>query len=408
MQTNHRGILVVVGVFLLTSLALSGCGPKADAEPLLRDESSRGYEQGILPSLLTVDDAREAYEVWKTELLENCGEGVFRVRWSSDRPDATVSESMGYGMLLTVAQDDRLEFDGLWAYYQLAANQNGLMHWLRHGCDAHRETIYEEYPDDAASDADLDVAMALIMADCKWGGETYAPAARELLKAISDHEIIVEEESTVLLPGDNAWFVGQGGTCINPSYSTPAYYRVFADFVTDEGEQEKWTTLTHDTYAMLSANQNPNTGLLSNWSSLSGEQAACADVMHCPNEFAEDATRTAWRISTDYLWHGSGEAKAFLDTLTGWIASEGGTEGLQASYTLEGEEGSCSPPPGRFLTVGALASGAASSDAEMVNEFTEEMMALKDLDSREISLKAVYLLQLTGQFNSCGNRSPSP
>ena len=48
-------------------------------------------------------EARRAYEEWKEVHLEDCGNGVFRTRWENAKVDATVSEGIGYGMLLTVA-----------------------------------------------------------------------------------------------------------------------------------------------------------------------------------------------------------------------------------------------------------------------------------------------------------------
>ena len=134
--------------------------------------SGQPLPNGFKPTSVTPDDADAAYADWKTNHLEDCTGGVFRTRWETDKQDATVSEGIGYGMLLTVAHDEQAAFDGLWNYYKKASQSNGLMNWLRYGCDAHRDTKYGQYPDGAATDADLDAAMALIMAKCRWGTST--------------------------------------------------------------------------------------------------------------------------------------------------------------------------------------------------------------------------------------------
>ena len=78
-------------------------------------------------------------------------------------------------MILTVAHGDRAEFDGLWAYYK-SRSSGGLMGWKASGCDSTTDP-------NSASDADLDAAMGLIQAACKWGG-TYLTEATTLIAAI--------------------------------------------------------------------------------------------------------------------------------------------------------------------------------------------------------------------------------
>ena len=69
-------------------------------------------------------------------------------------------EGIGYGMLLAVYFDDKATFDGLWAYANIHLNAQGLMHW-RIGPDGN------VWGHNAATDADEDMALALIVADRK-------------------------------------------------------------------------------------------------------------------------------------------------------------------------------------------------------------------------------------------------
>jgi endo-1,4-beta-D-glucanase Y len=62
-----------------------------------------------------------------TEWIADCGGGLLRVEW--DTQSQTVSEGIGYGMLLAASWEDQATFDGLFAFYQSHLNANGLMNW---------------------------------------------------------------------------------------------------------------------------------------------------------------------------------------------------------------------------------------------------------------------------------------
>src|SRR5690606_36098459 len=170
-------------------------------------------------------DVVAPYEKWRTDTVTSEGAGGYlRVkRTPSDGNLAlgsTVSEGIAYGMLIAVYMNDQHLFDELWKYEQLYLTLNGLMHWY---IGAEGNVLGEG----AASDADEDMAWALIMADRQWGGGgtlsgTYIDIARDLIDKIWQHEII---DGKMLRPGD-----GWGGwSDANPSYFAPSYYRTFAE-----------------------------------------------------------------------------------------------------------------------------------------------------------------------------------
>src|ERR1019366_1586499 len=66
----------------------------------------------------------------------------------------TVSEGIGYGMLIAALMADKTLFDGLFGYYQADLDSNSLMNWT---CTGGTGTC----SGNAATDADQDVAMAL-------------------------------------------------------------------------------------------------------------------------------------------------------------------------------------------------------------------------------------------------------
>jgi endo-1,4-beta-D-glucanase Y len=368
---------------------------------------------GFGPATVTADDADAAYADWKTNHLEDCSGGVFRVRWETDKLDATVSEGIGYGMLLTVAHNEQTAFDGLWAYYKKGAQSNGLMNWMRYGCDAHRETKYGQYPDGAATDAELDAAMALVMAKCRWGtspsGLDYGSAATTLIGSIKANETGTDNGKAYLQPGDSTWFEQMGAGCLNPSYFAPGYYRAFAKFLTNQADKDFWNKLADDTYPIFTAGANGSTGLIKNWASSSGGTSACASSYTNPDDFGSDAARGPWRIATDYVWWGTTAAKSALDKMTGWVKGKG-IANIGLWYKTDGSTSS-HPDAAKHsvIDVGAFACGAVASDQATADLFAAEIKNLPTASGFEAgyfprSLRAIYLLLLTGQFTTCGGK----
>ncbi|OQX69331.1 MAG: hypothetical protein B6A08_05450 [Sorangiineae bacterium NIC37A_2] len=367
---------------------------------------------GFRPESVGLEDAREAYEVWKEIHLEDCGDGAHRVRWENAKLDATVSEGIGYGMLLTVAFDDREAFDGLLAYSKrMRVEGRALMHWLRYGCDAHWDTKYNDYPDNAASDGDLDVAMALIQASCRWGDNKYLEEAKPVIKDTKEHMFMEDNGKLVLQPGDSSWFDMMGGGCVNYSYFAPAYYREFAK-VTPE-DADFWNRAADDSYPLLAAASHPETGLVRNWGSAGGGDATagCHNAYIRSASYGDDAARTPWRIAVDYLWHGKTEAKAWNDKVTNWVKSVGIKNTVQW-YNLDGstDDEAPSPEDHTAINVGPFAVGAMTLDPETVESFAAELVAIPagegDHDGEYFPrmLKALSLLALAGKFDTCGGK----
>ena len=94
------------------------------------------------------------------------------------------SEGIGYGMLMMVyfsnnEKNYQTEFDKLWALYKAAEDKYGLMNWKIGNADPTQ--VWGEY---AATDAEVDVAAALIMASYQFGDETYLSEAKTLLQNV--------------------------------------------------------------------------------------------------------------------------------------------------------------------------------------------------------------------------------
>ena len=128
--------------------------------------------------------------------------GFLRVRRpnsSGAEVNSTVSEGIAYGMLLSVYADDQPTFDKLWQYSQNWLDGNGLMNWY---IDADGTQVLGT---GAASDADEDMAYALIVADARWGGKgslttNYIDLAKTQIGKIWQYEVD-HTRNDVLKPG---------------------------------------------------------------------------------------------------------------------------------------------------------------------------------------------------------------
>jgi endo-1,4-beta-D-glucanase Y len=343
------------------------------------------------PTTISDADADAAYEAWKAGFLEDCTNGLYRVRWSGDGT-LTVSEGIGYGMLLTVIHDEQPIFDGLWQYYKNNRDSHGLMHWQRSGCEG------APSGDNAATDADLDAAMALVMASRRWSTTPYLADAQDLVEKIRAYETANGGEGLSLLkPGD----AFGGSTCLNFSYFAPGYYRAFAEVVTDQAAF--WTKLADDSYTLIARVANPATGLVPNWCDQNGMTSptgpsGCTWYTEA-DQYGSDAARTPWRIATDYAWWGVPAAQTWLRTVTAWVKSVG-IANIGSRYQLDG---TATATAHTVVLVGAFADAAMANDQATVDEFFTEVVTMAPQTTYfATNLRALYLLLPLGRFNPQG------
>ena len=206
------------------------------------------------------------YTSWKSKFYVDCGGGLARVA-NGQGSGNTVSEGIGYGMLLAVGNGDKTALAALWAYYKAHVDANGLMNWSINGCSATTPGQNDNY---AATDGDEDTAMALVQADAKWGG--YKTDATNLINLIKKYETATGTPS-YLRPGDAANNGGKGDGIVNPSYFATGYWHVWATYVGDS----LWNQLATDAYTMLAAFQtltisNSTGALVPDWGNTSGAE----------------------------------------------------------------------------------------------------------------------------------------
>jgi len=344
------------------------------------------YQYGIMPSNLPSGGtygksqaAADAYNSWKQDFVEDCSVGK-RVKY--DDRSQTVSEGIGYGMLLAAYAADKDLFDGLWQYYKNNSNGNGLMNWKISGCSGTAGS-------GGATDADLDAAMALVVAACQWPSATnpynYKNEATALITAIKDHEI--HYSSYQAINGDG-W--GFGSDCRNPSYQSPAYYKAFGDFVPSQADF--WNNAVNASYTLINANANGTTGLVSNWSNPGGQANNCNGGSV---EYGYDACRNPWRMGVDAIWNNDSKATALCNKIAGYVQGKGAGS-VGGSIPQSGGSGTHNST---FVsTFSAAICGAGASYQTLMNAMYTENVSTKDNTYFGMTLRTIMLFMETGNF----------
>jgi endo-1,4-beta-D-glucanase Y len=249
-----------------------------------------------------------AYSTWRNAFLTANGAGPagnLRVQRPTNSND-TVSEGIGYGMLAAVYMNDRPTFDSLWRYGQLHFNTKGLMSW-------HLDAGGNPLDRGSASDGDVDMIWALIMASDQWSSTDYLNAAANMIQAMRQNSI---GPDGLLKPGDT-W----GGTTLtNPSYFSPAYFRVFAVVVNDLVWARDIIDKNYAVLASITAPPGAN-GLSPDWTTDSGvvnmglltsAGTPGGGGTYDNSTYGYDASRVPWRIAMDWCFNGEARAHTYL------------------------------------------------------------------------------------------------
>lgn len=145
--------------------------------------------------------------------------------------DRSTSEGQAYALFFALVANDRALFDRVlrWTEDNLGGSDLGkhLPAWLW-GKD--RDGAWRVLDRNAASDADLWLAYALLEAGRLWSEPRYADLARAVLANVREREVAdLPGHGPVLLPGPHGFVLDRGrGWRLNPSYLPPPVLRRFA------------------------------------------------------------------------------------------------------------------------------------------------------------------------------------
>ncbi len=298
---------------------------------------------------------RKLYHRWRERYLEPaCGSGQQTRVHTDDGPHHTVSEGQGYGMLIAVMMGDRATFDRLYRYVQAHPSSlgSGLMAWSQN--DRCRDVAGV----DAATDGDLDIAYALLIASRRWQGSppaggaprvNYRREATRVITALRGSAFFGPGQRLAYLPKLGDWVTS--GTYARGTRTSDwmfDHFRAFDAFTRQRRPADRfWSRVLDHSYRALGAlqRQHPRTGLLPDFAikrKVNGRWA----WRPAPTGWLEDkdgtysynACRDPWRIGTDAVINGEARARRAGDRLNDWARreSQGRPARLVDGYHLDG------------------------------------------------------------------------
>jgi glycosyl hydrolase family 8 len=324
------------------------------------------------PATISHTKVQTAFQQWLSTMVSANGAGGNERVQDPGSANQTTSEGIAYGMLITVYMASKAHFDKLWAYAQ-AHMSSGLMSW-------HADATGNTLDPHSASDADEDMAWALVMADKQWPGSGYLSAAQALIGNIKAQDV---DGSNNIKDGDYM------SNSSHPDYAAPDYYGVFASVSGDMS----WNAVSTGEYSQLSGAQNPSTGLIPD--SVGG------------GTFGFDACRAPWRVGLDYCWNGSASAKSFLTPMVAYFmqVSQSGAMASDIKIPVPLSGGSGQYNTGAISGPAAVAAMISSANQTLINNSWNYLYSLVISASNPstpnyfgATVGLISLLALSGNF----------
>ncbi len=238
--------------------------------------------------------------------------------------DEALSKGQGFGMLLALLNNDQEEFNRIFeaANMFLWSNESkSYFIWL---------WTDNSHKDGAATDADLDIGLALVFADelqkaGYWkpynrAGTTYKKRAMEIIRSVRNNMCSIDN---YLLPGDN-WSSAAIGN-LNPGYFATAWMKVFDNYQSEVD----FSAVIDNCYKVLQKVPHYNKGQAPDWVDSTGKKASYGGNKPYNGLGMQSAGIMAqWRIAMDALWFGDPRAIAYCEntklTLTQYSNSNPG------------------------------------------------------------------------------------
>ena len=251
-----------------------------------------------------------------------------KMRWRG----CTVSEGIGYGMLITAMQDDRPTFNTLWNYSRAfrAYHNQALTPWITFSF------TYNIVDNGSATDADLDIATSLLIMYARTNEAAYLNDALSIAAGIWNKEV----KDNMLLSGDTPMWDGTKGEIVyNLSYFSPVALRLFAKY----DVSHNWTAVLDQMYTYMATIQALGTGVFPDWSNAvtavnpPNNAAGTAKSGFTYYTFNKESVRIPWRIAWDYYWFQDERALAVLQKLNTFISTKANgdptSSALSVSYS---------------------------------------------------------------------------
>ena len=265
--------------------------------------------------------------------------GSARIKF--DSPLNTVSEGIGYGLLITYFMKDWEKFNRLFKYYQAypvsAADGLFFMKWMVKG-DEFKGGFSADATGGSATDADLDVMTALFLAYGETGNVEYLNYAKGIAGAIYSTE--VNATTHLLMPGNDGLHMNDGYV-YNTSYFSLVGLRLAIKYDTERSAA--WQQVLDATYAYMLKLQADGNGLWPDWSNAEGvptNPENNSSTGKLCDYFGLEGVRIPLRVMWDYNWYGDDRAKTLAETAGNFAFTSTGGDITKTliKYIYQGEQ----------------------------------------------------------------------
>lgn len=279
-------------------------------------------------------------ELWSSYKETTIEPGTYRAV-DRELDNITTSEGQSYSLLRAVWMDDQTTFDqSLKWTKQFIQRPDHLFAW-RYGPleDGSYGIQTDQGGYNTASDADCDIALALIMATKRWGDPSYLEEAKKIIASVWKHEVVMVAGKPVLAALDLESDPIKKEIIVNPSYFSPFEYKVFATI----DPKHDWLALSDNSYDILLAlsedtlGLDTSSGLPPDWVSMNKVTGAFGKpAFGQTTDYGFDAVRTPWRMALDWQWNKDPRAKEVLSRYR-FLGDQWRQHGhLKAIYTHDG------------------------------------------------------------------------
>ena len=237
--------------------------------------------------------------------------------------DLTTSEGQSYALLRAVWQDDKPSFDKAWEWTRqnLQKPDGSLFSWAYgQRADGTTGILTDRGGINSASDADIDIALALVFAGYRWQNEEYLEEAKAVINGIWEREV-VEVNGKYVLASNDVEKNFSDPVLFNPSYFAPYAFRIFSRLT----PQHDWQGLINSSYELLTQSVEEKLdnksacGLPPDWATidrLTGKLEAPVGASNLSVNYGYDAMRIPFRLALDWEWFKEPRAKEFLGKMS--------------------------------------------------------------------------------------------
>lgn len=377
--------------------------------------------QPSIPDDKLAQDISEYYYYWKDKYLKPTGStsGGYYIKTPGTTTSAlTVSEAHGYGMMTFALMagdnpygdpDAKKIFDGMFKVFEDHPSRYGdhLMAWA-FGSDGNGGETFGTNTS-AATDGDLDIAYALLLAHTQWGSDgeiDYLSKARLVIEDIKTFEM--NEKNHMVMIADNLYWADpnlQESDCPSIYYLSrcsdwmPDHFRPFKEATNDNFWDVAIDTV-YSIYNHIIDMYSPNTALTPGFINYSNHAPYAYGNNNENLDFTYDACRVPWRMATDFVHYNKEEPKEIINKTSNWIMSSTNRDPweIKGSYKLNGDP---MVTWGTACFVGPMLTACMADKSSISQNFINDGWDVLTYDKEgyyEDSIKLLCMLLLTGNW----------